>query len=218
MSPQRVSPKKEIAKFCEKYPWICEQYPKIKEYMKEYGITAEEMEKLVIERPEWISEIDHMTLKEALEKLREEEKEIQEFIKKHKPPKDIVEILKDPAIPMEVKKKVMEEYLISKELMIRAPKKKRVKPKPPEEIPKAPPLRLEIVGEEIRAVPIGKVPELYESRWDEIDTAKRLLKEQHGIEATDIDYIIKISDTEWSVLGKDRYGRSFYKIIRLTPA
>ena len=209
----------EAEKFCKKYPWICEEYPIIPRYMVEEKITAKEMEKLIMERPEWIKEIDSITLSEALKQLQEEEREIEEFIKKYKPPRDIVQVLRDPSLPMEIKKNVMEEYkakaILEKAIMEKVPKPKPRPRRRAPEIPKPPPRKIEVVGEELRITPIAKLPDIYQSYESEVELAKKLLEEQHGIRPREIIYITKISPEEWQITGVDQWGRGFVKSIRL---
>lgn len=224
MEEEEAKAWERVSQFCEKYPTICENYPVVIELIRDGYISPKEMEKLWLAHPEWIKELDGLSPQEAIERLREEEREIKRFIKEFNPPRDIKAMLKDPTLPMEVKKKIMSDYRtmleFEKKPIIKAPPR-RVRAIPKKKkfvIPEAPPMKIEVKGEKIE-IKEERKEEIYYSRESEKDMARRLLREQYGIEPKEIIYIIKSpSGKFWTIVGVDQYGNGFKRDVWLQEA
>lgn len=79
-------------------------------------------------------------------------------------------------------------------------------------------MKIEVKGEKIE-IKEERKEEIYYSRESEKDMARRLLREQYGIEPKEIIYIIKSpSGKFWTIVGVDQYGNGFKRDVWLQEA
>lgn len=62
----------EAEKFCNMFPHICEKYPIVPQYIAEGQVRAWQAKELVEKHPEWLQEVDGVTLDELWRRMNEE--------------------------------------------------------------------------------------------------------------------------------------------------